>query len=515
MRSCIFILLFYPAVLFGQDIFRNVNSSYDEQLPVLSPDHKTLYFTRANHPDNVGGRLDPGDIWYSELMEDGTWSQPVNARDLNNRGYNGVVGFTVDSRTIYLLNHYNKDESRAATQGVSRAVRRGNGWSRPENMEIPYFLNRSENHGGFISQDGQVLVFSIEGYKTTGGEDIYVSFNEGNGRWSEPTNLGRTINTSAQEFTPFLSGDKSMLYFSSNGHGGAGSSDVFVSRRLDDTWQNWSEPMAVENINSQGRELAYRPYEGFALYTSTVNSDGFSDIRIYTDNPDQPIEPQVVNVPDSLVEDVQQTVTIDEEVIYGSIKSSDQRTPVPDVKLRLSIDGNEQNIQVDPVTGTFNVPINQEGTYVFYLDAPGYISSSETLLIEGDRSSAAVERQFLLQPIEVGTTVKLPNVLFKQSSPDILPESYPELDRVVDFMRTNPNVKIRLEGHTDSRGVPKHNMRLSKARVESVEEYLVSKGINHRRISGKGYGGTQPIADNADEETRRLNRRVEFTIVKD
>ena len=94
-------------------------------------------------------------------------------------------------------------------------------------------------------------------------------------------------------------------------------------------------------------------------------------------------------------------------------------------------------------------------------------------------------------------------------------ESYGELDRVVDFMRTNPGVKIRLEGHTDSRGVPKHNLRLSKARVESVEEYLVSKGISQRRISGKGYGGTRPIADNTDEQTRRLNRRVEFTIVKE
>jgi outer membrane protein OmpA-like peptidoglycan-associated protein len=109
----------------------------------------------------------------------------------------------------------------------------------------------------------------------------------------------------------------------------------------------------------------------------------------------------------------------------------------------------------------------------------------------------------------------LPNVLFKRSSPDILSESYPELDRVVDFMRTNPSVQIRLEGHTDNTGVPKHNLRLSKARVESVEAYLVSKGVNQRRITGKGYGGTKPIADNANEETRRLNRRVEFTIVKE
>jgi outer membrane protein OmpA-like peptidoglycan-associated protein len=381
-------------------------------------------------------------------------------------------------------------------------------------MNIPYFLNRSSHHGGHISQDGQVLVFSIEGYKTVGGEDIYVSFNEGNGRWSEPTNLGRVINTSAQEFTPFLAGDKRTLYFSSNGHGGEGSSDVFMTTRLDDSWKNWSEPVPVTSVNSQGRELGYRPYDGFALYTSTVNSDGFSDIRIYADDQENPIEPKIVDVPDSLMEEVQQTVSIEEEMIYGTVKGADLKSPVPNVNMRVRIAETEERVVVDPVSGTFSIPIEKEGEYVFYIDAAGYISNSETILIEGDREEMAIERQFLLQPIEVGKTVQLPNVLFKQSSPDILPESYAELDRVVDFMRTNPTVKIRLEGHTDNRGVPKHNLRLSKARVESVEEYLVSKGINHRRISGKGYGGTQPIADNNDAETRRLNRRVEFTIVK-
>ena len=210
------------------------------------------------------------------------------------------MGFTGVARTIYLLNHYNRDDSRAATQGFSRSIRRGNTWGRPENIKIPYFVNRSENHGAFISKDGQVLIFSIEGYSTVGGEDIYVSFNEGNGQWSEPLNLGRQINTSAQEFTPVLSGDKRTLYFSSNGHKGLGSSDVFMSQRLDDSWKNWSAPVPVGQLNSQGRELAYRPYDGFALYTSTVNSDGYSDIRMYTDRPDQQIEPVIVDVPDSV-----------------------------------------------------------------------------------------------------------------------------------------------------------------------------------------------------------------------
>jgi outer membrane protein OmpA-like peptidoglycan-associated protein len=93
-----------------------------------------------------------------------------------------------------------------------------------------------------------------------------------------------------------------------------------------------------------------------------------------------------------------------------------------------------------------------------------------------------------------------------------LPESFPELDVVVSFLKENPGVSIELAGHTDNRGVHRDNVELSQARVEKVKAYLVSKGISDNRISGKGYGGSHPIASNDQEETRKLNRRVEFVI---
>jgi outer membrane protein OmpA-like peptidoglycan-associated protein len=104
--------------------------------------------------------------------------------------------------------------------------------------------------------------------------------------------------------------------------------------------------------------------------------------------------------------------------------------------------------------------------------------------------------------------------LFQQSTPNLLDESFDELDMVVDFMKANPNIEIELSGHSDNRGIHVHNVRLSQERVDRVKEYLVGQGVDKKRISGKGYGGIKPIADNDAEETRRLNRRVEFTIVK-
>jgi outer membrane protein OmpA-like peptidoglycan-associated protein len=151
--------------------------------------------------------------------------------------------------------------------------------------------------------------------------------------------------------------------------------------------------------------------------------------------------------------------------------------------------------------------------YVVKIEAPGYVSSLEKLDIK-TYEMKELEMNFKLQPVEVGTTVNLKNVLFEQGKTILLPQSYDELDMVISFLKSNPNVKIELAGHTDNRGIPAQNVKLSQARVDKVKEYLTGKGIDKKRISGKGYGGAMPIANNDNEETRQLNRRVEFIIKK-
>jgi len=126
-----------------------------------------------------------------------------------------------------------------------------------------------------------------------------------------------------------------------------------------------------------------------------------------------------------------------------------------------------------------------------------------------------VELNFRLQPIEIGATVNLKNVLFQIGTTNMLGESFDELNVVADLLRTNPKIEIELAGHTDNRGDARLNQQLSQRRVEVVKAYLVAKGINAKRIKGKGFGGQKPIANSETEESRRLNRRVEFTIVKD
>ncbi len=499
---------------------RFVNSEYDEQHPVISGDGETLYFTIGNHPSNAGGKKDPGDIWISKRVG-GQWSAPVHAgQALNNRAYNAVAGISADGRRLFLHGHYDRSGDPARSQGISVSTNSGQGWSQPSNIAIPYYRNRSATLSGSISYDGTVFVFSAESYGTHGVEDIYVSLFE-NGRWMEPRNLGPGINTQFQELSPSLSPDKRTLYFSTNGRRGSGSFDVFKATRVDETWTQWAAPEPVGTVNSAGRELYFRldPSGTYAIFTTTRDSDGYGDIRIH--HPAEPLAsrdttiqtppPVSIDTVINLIETLYAEDSLGDHVVLVHGKIINAKTGEPVDGRVTFFDAAPDTLSAAADSDGYRIRIPSASEYRVAIEAKGFISAMQTLDINTYEMND-LEMNFTLQPAEVGTTVNLENVLFAQSRTDILPESYPELDLVVRFLKANPTVRIELSGHTDGRGVPADNLRLSQARVDRVKEYLVSKGIASRRISGKGYGGSRPISGNDTEESRRLNRRVEFTI---
>lgn len=519
-----------------QETLHAVNSAYDEQNPVLSPDGKTLYFTVSNHPSNVGGKKDPGDIWFSH-KEGAGWSSPVHGGPvLNDKAYNTVAGFSGNGDQIFLTGHYSSSHIPAKTQGISVSKSSGSGWSRPENITIPYFINKSAILCGSLSADNSVFVFSAESYGTFGVDDIYVSLKQ-EGRWTEPRNLGKVINTQFQELSPSLSDDNLTLFFSSNGRNGRGSFDIYSSKRLDDTWTQWSEPLNLgPQVNSEGRELFYRHYPagGFALWTTTKSSDGYGDIRVFVHT-----SQEIILLDDTLIS--ASAATDRQEVVAGpsmeqkllpeanSEKSTPEKIPASgEVKVSGKIT-NAKTGEVIPARISFEGPDLERRTvlsgesgyrvgvsstrYTIRIEASGFISTLEKLDINA-LEIKDIEMNFKLQPVELGTTVNLKNVLFAQTKTEILPESYSELDLVVNFLKENSSVRIELMGHTDGRGIHADNVKLSQQRVNKVKEYLVSRGIESRRITGKGFGGSKPVASNDTEESRRMNRRVEFVIKK-
>lgn len=480
-----------------------INSEFDELSPHLSSNGKFLFVTRSNHPANVGGVKDPGDIWYTKY--DGiAWGILTHAgTQINDKGYNAVVG-SKSTGEIYIANHIGTSADLAKTQGIACSRFENGTWSKPENIIVPYFHSKTRSVNGFLTSNGKHFVYAADTYGSQGVEDIYV-ISYLNDAWTEPKNVGSTINTNFQELSPSMNSLLDTLFFSSNGRSGAGSFDVFAAVRLDDTWTNWSQPVAIEKVNTSGRELFYTSLgNGVSLYTSTLNSDGYGDVRIYPSG-------REVSV-DSLSVDAKEIPKISENRLSLKGRVVDGKTKQT-IQASLQISNANDRQRISSFENGFTVLLSKNEIYEVNIEAKGYVNLFQKISFSSE-SSDLLDLEFSLFPIEKGTTVNLKNVLFKQSSTELLGESASELESVVSFLRSNPSVKILVMGHTDNRGVQKENLKLSKARAEAIKVYLESKGISSKRIKYSGMGGLQPIATNESEESRKLNRRVEFTIIK-
>ncbi|CAN5547857.1 OmpA family protein [soil metagenome] len=530
-------------VISYQNLGENINSIYDEQNPIISPDGKTLYFLRSNHPENTGGKKDKGDIWYSVQDHQGNWQKAQNiGAPINNAFKNDIAGISSDGNIIYLHNNYNLNGK--LTPGLFYSQRTSSGWSVPEKMEISYFYNASEHQSASISSNGKIMILSMDSYGTVGAEDLYVSFRQPSGIWTEPINLGVDINTSFQEMTPFLAEDNVTLFFVSNGWKGSGSKDIFKSKRLDNTWKRWSAPENLgAQVNSEGMEMYYfqNLNEDFAYLASTKNSDGYGDInRIRIREQDIPeelneenlfpahpivmeeFEDTMFQVPDTVIVFTLDPVTPNNEqaeeilnnfIIKGKVLNSlTSKGIIASIILEKNEEKKGKIMQTGGVEGDYFLEIPEPGDYKIIISAKGFLTSEEKIMITKVGEELVLD--FPLVPLEVGTTIQLNDVLFERGTANILENSYSQLNNVAQMMLENPNLIIELAGHTDNQGVSKLNIKLSQERVERVKSYIVDKGVQAKRISGKGYGGIKPIASNKSEETRKLNRRVEFTIVK-
>lgn len=492
-------------------LVQNLNSRYDEQNPILSPDGQRLYFTRANDSLNIGGPGDKGDIWVSELGADGRWAKPVNlGQPVNDYLKNYLLGFSPDGKIIFLNQEKRNPGGIIVNDGIAFSMYASGKWSKPAKVSVDYLMNNSSHQSGSISADGTLMLLSLQAYASRGEEDIYICTYK-DGKWTQPINLGSDINTSNQEMTPYLSPDKKKLYFSSNGYGGKGGRDLFVAERTSDSWTSWSKPKNLgSDVNSFGVELNYfiDSKNEIAYFSSTQNSDGYGDIRAHDITVEIEEEPAAEEVYEELIviaEEARKTLQF-----TGKVLNNKTQTPIPAAVI-IQFGDEEQNVSADDQQGMFviELPLSTERIEV-NVKSPGFMSHTEEIEVNGDDK----ETSFLLEPLEVGTTIRLNKVYFQRGTPDLLENSFAELNRVVDMMQENPTVKIELSGHTDNQGSSKLNIKLSQERVEKVKMYLTEHGIESKRIKGKGYGGSQPVASNASEETRKLNRRVEIKILK-
>jgi OmpA-OmpF porin, OOP family len=475
----------------------NVNSEGDELLPVITPDGKSLYVTRQGHPQNMG-EPEMQDIWVSQRNPDGSWGLATNlGGPLNNTDNNAVTSITPDGQTLLLLNKYLENGSIEA--GVSLAQWTGNGWSKPVGQEVDNYYNRSGFGEYALSASGKIMIMTIQRDDAVGGKDLYLSFRKDDGHWTEPLNMGAVLNTAGSESTPFLAADDATLYFSTNGRVGYGNKDMFVTRRLDSTWVNWSEPENLGPVlNSPAWDAYYSiPASGECAYFVSYQ-DAIGRADIFKAPLPVSVRPKPVVLVKGRVLNAKTKEPLGAQIIYESLTS-----------------GKELGIaHSSPRDGAYSIVLPAGELYGFLGQASGFVPVSENLDIQQLDTYQEITRDLYLVPIEVGNIVRLNNLFFDTGKWDLRPQSTKELGRLIKLLNDNPTMSIQIAGHTDDVGSDASNLELSRKRAAAVQNYLSQHGVLAARLTAKGLGETKPQVVNDSPENRQINRRVEFTILQ-
>lgn len=469
-----------------------LNSAWDESALLLSKNPYLLIYSRTHNRAISSSSFMPTDIW---LSEGGS-----NKRlDLDSESIHSAVGF-LNQNQSFVYASLTKQGAGYETQLMIADWQDGDLYN-SKKFEIKYFTNKSAYFSAAFSTDGKHMLMSMEANVTRGVEDLYVSHVQKNGEWSPPITLGYGINTRAQEMTPFLAHDNETLFFATNGREGLGSFDIYYTKRLDDTWQKWSDPVNLgSKINTSGAEKSFTflGETAVAYYTSNTKSDGYGDIR---------------------------SIRIDSDLKY--VKDTSVRPQLPVISLNqkivLVLDAENEKM----VAGVFDIKTDSlnlrvENPFIWKavrfsdlelsINMDGFMSAS--LLLPSTEWSDQDTIKVFVEPLNIGKKIKLKEVLFYKGSDKMIEGSTRSLDLLVNVLKSNASLRIELRGHTDNLGNPALNQTLSEDRVEAVEKYLIQAGIAPNRLSGKGLGGSQPLAKDSSEAARRLNRRVEFLIIE-
>lgn len=481
-----------------ENLGTTINSSCDDLMPVVSADRKNLFFARYNE---YRAECDhTSKIWQCNRKSDGGWSPASKLGfPLNHYSHSGVISISPDNNYMLLMNQYNEDGSPRGG-GISYTTRgRKGSWNIPINMNIENFYNHNKYAEFNMSVDRSVLFMSIQRDDSYGDKDIYVSFRLFEGYYSEPLNLGAVINTNRTEISPFLASDGKTLYFSSDGHPGYGGSDIFVSRRLDNTWQHWSKPFNLGNeINTREFDAYFTIVaNGEEVYMVGTGEDGSADII-------------KLNLPD-----VQEIRPLPVTLLKGKVKNRKSHEPA-NSRIVYKNDNNQDDwgyALTNPDDGSFQIALPAGEDYTFYADGNNSFPIAKKYSTKKQKKYEEVENN--LEQVDLPELKGEPifvreRLTFGTAGKVLRKDAQIEIDRLYEFLKQNPKLNVEIAGYTDSRGTDAVNKILSKERALLVANRLISKGISPNRIKSTGYGKNNPIDNNETEEGRQKNRRVEF-----
>jgi len=489
----------------------NVNTERPEYFPSITADDHTLLFTRdiLDASAVAGGHQE--DIFISEA-NGGQWnlSNPIS-KSVNSIYNEGAPTFSADGKYVIFVGceygqrgelEYGEGREGKGSCDLFVSEKEGDNWSRPFNMGAPINTGNWESQPSF-SSDGKTLYF-IRGtvrYKqrrNPGEQDIYMTQIQNNGTWSIPKKLSNKINTPGREESVQIHPDGQTLYFSSDGHPGMGSLDIYVSR-LDEKGE-WGKPenlgYPINTFKEENSTLVSSSGE-FAYFASNRDG-GFGSLDLYSFVIPESKRPIKTTFMKGKVYDVET-----KKPLAADFQLIDLKTGVM-FKRAVANRGNGEFIVALPINKDFALIAEHDG-YFFY---------SENYSIDRLEKN---EEGFLvdvpMRPIKKGAPFVLENIFFDTDKSVLKPESVTELNKLLGILNKNESLKIELGGHTDSDGNDAHNLQLSDDRAKAVVNWLIEKGVDKARLKYKGYGESKPRVKNDTAENKALNRRTEVIIL--
>ena len=507
--------------------YLEVNTTQSDYGVAFLDDNNVVFTTPADENSNNS----QSDLFVGEIDENGEIvnKEPIQGMKAFKKVSKTGVTYSNDQKTVYFsAKKHKKRKNKNKAQLFRATIDSLGNWINIE--KLPFNKKKFSAGEPSLSKDGKKLYFASDRPSSYGGTDIFVVNINEDGTYSEPTNLGDKINTSGDEVTPYIT-DNNILFYSSNGReDGYGNLDVYATEIFSNIA---SEPLHLESpVNSINDDFAY-------IVNSNNKGGFFSSNRLQgQDNND---------IYSFIIEDIKPEKCLQQ--IAGVVKDKETMEIIKDAAMTLfDNDGNQVQQVLTDKNGEYSFDLDCSQTYTLVASSL-YYSKEEHIIntanynrapeLEANKflskmTGAELEEALATaingeQPIKEETKVEEPiekvieeaainDVYFGFDKSNITSESAKELDKLASIMEKNASLNIEVSAYTDARGSSAYNLKLSNRRAKSTIEYLVSKGIERSRISGKGYGESNMVNKcvngvECSEDAHQKNRRTEITFV--
>ena len=457
----------------------------------------SLYFASARNGarKNYGWTEEPFlDIYKADYNTDGTITNASPVTELNSKWHDGPITISADGKTAYFASESYKEKQSSPKDKKANAkysqvylfsaTKNGDSWGTPSSL--PFNDKSFSNSNPSLSRDGKTLYFSSNRPSSVGGTDIWKVAVNADGTYGEPQNLGNKVNTEGNESFPFIADDNKTLYFASSGKQGFGGLDVYQIDLTNGEATNLGKP-----VNTEKDDFAFTFNESKKIGFLSTNRSGNDDIFI-----------------------VNPICAVDVLIVVTNAKTGEILA-----NASVSILDDKKNViatQMSNAKGEVSYKVECDRAYVVQASKDGF--EGNTFAVTKSKGPKA-KVNAALQPIDVivtETEIILKPIYFEYDKSNITQEGAFELDKLVQVMKNNDKMVIMSKSHTDTRGSDKYNLTLSDRRAKSTVQYVISRGIDASRISGKGMGELEPkeVCNPCTEAQHALNRRSEFLIVK-